>query len=266
MIIVKLGGSLMPYARKLLFAISSQVSPAGCLADESFAEPILIVPGGGVFADTVRRVYDEYHEGHDGGDCRDGDGCDCNGRNDNTDAECNSDGYSRRGLTQEGSHNMAVLAMEQYGHFLSDISGIPLCDSVDANSKLSILLPARMLSEDRDGCAGMPHTWDTTSDAIAVWVAHKLGAKVIKVTDVDGIIQNGRVLEHVSARELLGWDASCVDSVTPGMLVRYRLDCIVVNGRYPERVIGALGYAGHMGGSGMMGGITGTLIHWKDNI
>ncbi|MCK4960056.1 MAG: amino acid kinase [Planctomycetes bacterium] len=249
---IKLGGSLMPYAKKLLFALLSEMENTGFQTDGGLQEQIAIVPGGGVFADTVREVYDKYHDSHEcHRSCKSDDGC---------------------GLTQEAAHNMAILAMEQYGHFLSGISGIPLCDSVNDGCKLPIhiILPAQMLSEKcEENCgedAGMPHTWDTTSDAIATWIAHRYNALMIKATDVDGIMHNGHVLEHISARELMEWDTSCIDTVTPAMLLRHHLDCVVVNGRYPERVIDAIRYAGNAHHSSRIGDVGGTLIHWKDNV
>lgn len=246
----------MPHARKLLFAISSELNHIDYQTDNGFPQQVIIVPGGGVFADTIRKVYGEYHEAH-------------TQYSDKSDTEY--------GLTQEAAHSMAILAMEQYGYFLSGISGIPVCDSVDAECKLPIriLLPARMLlgkcenSFADNHCeedTGMPHTWDTTSDAIATWIAHRCNANIIKATDVDGIMQDGTVLEQISAQELIKWDASCVDTVTPDMLLRHRIDCVVVNGRYPERIIDAMRYIGDTEEGRLSGNIRGTLIHWKDNI
>lgn len=263
MIVIKLGGSLMPYAGKLLFALLSEMDNTGFQTEEGLQEQIAIVPGGGVFADTIREVYEKYHTSHEFQESDD-----------------------RCGLTQEAAHNMAILAMEQYGHFLSGISGIPLCDSVEDGHKLPIhiLLPAQMLSEKYDGkcggkcissnecdenCeggAGMPHTWDTTSDAIAAWIAHRYDALMIKATDVDGIMKEGRLLEHISARELTEWDTSCIDTVTPAILLRHHLDCVVVNGRYAERVIDVVRHAGDVHHSSRIGNVRGTLIHWEDNV
>lgn len=244
----------MPCAKKLLFAISSELDHIDSQTDTDFshqATQVIIVPGGGVFADTIRKVYGEYH--------------------------------AEYGLTQEAAHSMAILAMEQYGYFLSGISGIPVCDSVDTECKLPIriLLPARMLLGKYENCfgdtrhsedAGIPHTWDTTSDAIATWIAHKCNANIIKATDVDGIMQDGAVLERISARELIGWDVSCVDTVTPEMLLRHHINCVVANGRNPERIIDAMKCMedteeGRWSENIMEAMRTvGTLIHWKDNI
>ncbi len=70
-------------------------------------EKILIVPGGGIFADTVRRV--------------------------NT--------------SQEAAHWMAVLAMEQYGYFLADGNSVKLIDELNVGDGVSILLPYNFLKK-----------------------------------------------------------------------------------------------------------------------
>ena len=84
---------------------------------------LLVVPGGGRFADAVR------------------------------------DADGRFGLHAHTSHRMAILAMEQYGWLLSDlIPGVP------------VLLPAGLPLDE------LPASWDVTSDSIAAWVAHRVGA------------------------------------------------------------------------------------------
>lgn len=35
-------------------------------------------------------------------------------------------------------------------------------------------------------------------------------------------------------------EKTCVDTALPGFLTRYSMDCIVVNGKYPDRVLAAL--------------------------
>jgi aspartokinase-like uncharacterized kinase len=54
---------------------------------------------------------------------------------------------------------MAILAMEQFGWLLSDlIVGVP------------VLLPAGLPLDE------LPASWAVTSDSIAAWVAHRVGA------------------------------------------------------------------------------------------
>lgn len=99
MIVLKIGGSLFDHSRVLIKRI----------ADEDL--DVLIVPGGGEFADGVRKVYRE------------------------------------RPLSDDAAHWMAVLAMNQYAYYLADGTGIPLTDSLKG-SGTRIALPYEILRRD----------------------------------------------------------------------------------------------------------------------
>lgn len=142
------------------------------LADEE-GSSFLVVPGGGPFADLIREINAE------------------------------------KGLSEEAAHWMAVLAMEQYAFFLADGSGATLTSQVRLPEKgeVNILLPYRTLTEE-DLCP--EHSWDYTSDSIALLVAARLGIPLIKATDVDGVIIDGKIAEELDASQLLGRN-SCID-------------------------------------------------------
>ena len=75
-------------------------------------------------------------------------------------ADAVRDADRRHGLHAHTSHRMAILAMEQFGWLLSDlIPGVP------------VLLPAGLPLDE------LPASWDVTSDSIAAWVAHRVGAE-----------------------------------------------------------------------------------------
>lgn len=172
---------------------------------------ILIVPGGGEFADTVRRLDKVF------------------------------------GLSKTAAHKMAILAMDQYGFFLSDITPNSIvCYDIDeastsAKGKMVIFLPSQhMFREDP-----LEHSWDVTSDTITAYISGLLNAKkLILVTDVDGIFSedpkkslDSKLIQEVSAEELQGWNKrTSVDKTLPKILLQSNLDCYVVNGRYPERI------------------------------
>ncbi|MBM2836129.1 MAG: putative Delta 1-pyrroline-5-carboxylate synthetase, partial [candidate division NC10 bacterium] len=93
---------------------------------------IMVVPGGGPFADLVRAEH------------------------------------SRLGLSESAAHRMAILAMDQYGLLLSDLaSGALAVSSLDAigaalrSGRLPIFLPSRSLLR-RDP---FDPSWDVTSDS-----------------------------------------------------------------------------------------------------
>jgi aspartokinase-like uncharacterized kinase len=175
------------------------------------AYKILIVPGGGKFADTVRKFDKVY------------------------------------GLSNTVAHKMAILAMDQYGFFLSDITPNSYVShslkeiSSSAKGTLPIFLPSKlMFGEDP-----LENLWDVTSDTIAAYITGLLHIeKLILVTDVDGIFSEDpkknvytRCVEELSAEELLGWNKrTSVDKTLPKILLQANLDCYVVNGAYPERI------------------------------
>ncbi len=197
MIVAKLGGSLIHRAKEIVKEI--------IVYSETNGEGILIVPGGSVFADTVRKVK----------------------------------------ASDEASHWMAILAMEEYGYYIADGIEAKLVDDLPAGIKgTHILLPYALLKKNDE----LPHTWDVASDTIAAWVAYRLRARFIKLTDVDGIFLNGELIKEIRAEELYGME-TCVDGELPRFLVQNKMDCELLNGNCPGRFLNAL-----------RGNLVGTLI------
>jgi aspartokinase-like uncharacterized kinase len=129
---------------------------------------------------------------------------------------------------------MAILAMDQYGFFISG-DGVNITDAInDDVSGISVLLPFREVF----ACDPLPHSWDVTSDAVAAWIAHRLHADLVIATDVDGIRLGDSIVSSVSANDLTF--ETCVDSFLPHLLVRYATNCTVVNGKHFERVVDAV--------------------------
>lgn len=134
--VIKIGGGLaaVPGA---LDRVCRAVGASGC------AHRILVVPGGGPFADAVREF-------------------------DRTE-----------GLSPDSSHWMAILAMDQYAYVLAErIPGATLIEEPGSllptvtPSGVAVLAPSRwMRSADV-----LPHSWDVTSDSIAAFVAGALDA------------------------------------------------------------------------------------------
>jgi aspartokinase-like uncharacterized kinase len=104
---------------------------------------LLVVPGGGPFADAVREF----------------------------------DG--RQPLSSDAAHWMAILAMDQYAYVLAErIPGAVMVEEAGAVSGalgeagVAVLLPSRWLR----AADVLPHTWDVTSDSVAAFVAGALDA------------------------------------------------------------------------------------------
>jgi aspartokinase-like uncharacterized kinase len=134
--VVKIGGGLTAIPHAL-----DQVCAA--VVEVSRRHRLLVVPGGGPFADSVR------------------------------------DFQGRFAVSNDAAHWMALLAMDQYGHVLAErISGGVLLDEPGAVAttvmpgRAGVLAPSRwMRSADV-----LPHSWDVTSDSIAAFVAGALEA------------------------------------------------------------------------------------------
>jgi len=188
MIVIKLGGSLIHTGKALV----QELVEYSC----SNQKTIIIVPGGSVFADLVRKVNP----------------------------------------SQEAAHWMAVLAMEQYGYYLGDGTGVKLIDKLDVRETGTFILLPYDLMKKKDQ---LLHSWDVTSDTIAAWVAFQIGARFIKVTDMDGIYLNGVLQEELNACEIIGKE-TCVDAELPHFLMKNRMNCQIINGNCPGRLTEAI--------------------------
>jgi 5-(aminomethyl)-3-furanmethanol phosphate kinase len=132
--VVKLGGS---YA--FSSALKSWIDAVAACAGR-----VVVVPGGGPFAETVRVAQ------------------------------------PKMGFDDRAAHEMALLAMEQYGCALASLgAGWRLAASAAAiqdvlrEGGVPVWSPTAMLREADD----VPWSWDVTSDSLAAWLAGRIGAK-----------------------------------------------------------------------------------------
>jgi aspartokinase-like uncharacterized kinase len=171
---------------------------------------LAVVPGGAEFADTVRKFDKKF------------------------------------GLSKGAAHKMAILAMDQYGLLLSDITpdsyiSYKLQQIIKPQKgKLPFFLPSQFMFHDDS----LEKSWDVTSDTISAYIAGKLGAeKLVIVTDVDGIFLedpktgDSELFEALTAKELQSWNkTTSVDKALPKLLLETKLQCFVVNGKHPKRI------------------------------
>ena len=134
--VIKVGGGLSA-TPGALEAVCAALGAAGR------RHRLLVVPGGGPFADAVRE-FDR-----------------------------------RQPLSPDAAHWMAILAMDQYAHVLADrIPGAVMVEEAGAvngvlgEAGIAVLLPSRWLR----AADVLPHSWDVTSDSIAAFVAGALDA------------------------------------------------------------------------------------------
>ena len=135
--VVKIGGSLeaAPGLRALL-ALLAEYGHTG----------IIIVPGGGRFADRVRAEQRET------------------------------------GMDNATAHHRAIRAMEQYGAVLCGmepglypITRISEICSADGKGAVPVWLPGNLLVDE----PGIPASWQVTSDSLALWFAGKINAEAL---------------------------------------------------------------------------------------
>lgn len=113
---------------------------------KAFAEctgRIVVVPGGGPFAEVVRSTQSEI------------------------------------GFDDRAGHHMALLAMEQYGRALLSLDGLlAAADTTDVirreltAGRVPVWMPSRMAID----AADLAPSWDVTSDSLAAWLTGRIGA------------------------------------------------------------------------------------------
>jgi aspartokinase-like uncharacterized kinase len=133
-LVIKFGGGLLAHPDEFTDATA-------CIAAAATRRRLVLVPGGGPFADTVREIDRHISLGDD------------------------------------EAHWMALLAMDQYAHLLAArLDGGVLVQGKDAVTaaldagRIPVLAPYAWL-RDADPLA---HSWDITSDSISAWIAGEL--------------------------------------------------------------------------------------------
>jgi len=155
MLIVKFGGSSIasPDLRKWVQAI------------EKSARPLVIVPGGGPFANTVRQFQ------------------------------------TRIGYDNDTAHRMAILAIEQFGHALVSLgeklvaaSTLDAIASAQERGLIPVWMPAKLVFRAEE----IEHTWSVTSDSLAAWLASRIpGSTLCLIKQID--LPAGSSLQAISA-------------------------------------------------------------------
>lgn len=154
--VVKLGGSL---AGSLQLSAWLEAIAAG-------GGRLVLVPGGGPFADQVREMQQRW------------------------------------GFDDRTAHRLALLAMEQYGLMLAGLrAGLVPADSRTAirrvlrASNVPVWLPTRMTLDRPE----IPESWDVTSDSLAAWLAREIGAAGLLLVKSVDVADGSRVADLAAA-------------------------------------------------------------------
>ncbi len=149
-------------------------------------------------------------------------------------------------FSQETNHWTAIDCMDIIAKLVNDkVKSSKLAYSIDEVNKISdedftpIFVVSEFLkTEDPFECS-----WDVTSDSIAAYISHLLNAKLLIVTNVNGIYTQepkepgSTFISKIDATTLLTFQESSIDVMLPSLLLEFGTDCYVVNGKYPERVL-----------------------------
>ena len=156
--VVKLGGS---------YAFSLQL-PAWLEALAACAGRVVIVPGGGPFADAVRHAQ------------------------------------TKMGFSDAAAHRMGLMAMDQFGCAVASLGqGYVIAQSAGAighavrTRQVPVWSPLPMALEADD----LPASWDVTADSLAAWLAARLGT--LRVVFVKQIAPPTASLEALIAAGIL---------------------------------------------------------------
>ncbi|MFA5958700.1 uridylate kinase [Hyphomicrobium sp.] len=172
-LVVKVGGSLAETGR-----LTSVLTLIG-----SARIPVVIVPGGGPFADTVRNLQTELQ------------------------------------FDDAVAHRLAMLAMEQMAEWIvSQQSGMKVARTLDdisdavMDGQIPVWAPLEMIGDD----PSIAESWDVTSDSLAARLAERLETRLVLLKSVgvkeassaeelarDGIVD--RFFPEIAARADLSW-------------------------------------------------------------
>jgi len=169
---------------------------------------LLVVPGGGVFADVVRQQDEKF------------------------------------GLRPGTAHWMAVLAMDQYGHLLADLApGCALVRTLGeahawlAHEGVAVLLPSEPLRH----ADALPHRWSVTSDSIAAWLTGQVGARLlVLLKDHHGMASLAASAASAPPSVMTVAELASsfgVDGHLAELLAEPAFDLWIIDGERPERLI-----------------------------
>lgn len=152
MIVVKLGGSLYntPELKTWLNVLDKY----------SKLQPIVIVPGGGPFANQVRdsQQLHQFDDSH--------------------------------------AHHMAILAMAQFGLLIKGIT--PHCQLLNFPAGKPVIPKGLSVWSPNESLLSQPeimHSWAITSDSLASWLANKLDAEQLILVKQNHVSSNRSVIE-----------------------------------------------------------------------
>jgi len=160
--VIKLGGSLLS---------SGSLNEWLSIIVEYGASKLVIVPGGGIFADKVREAQQKWK------------------------------------FDDKAAHQMALLAMEQYAYLLKSYApNLGLVGSIEgiekaiSQNQVPVWLPSKMINTGKD----ISVNWNITSDSLALCLAEQLNAEHVML--VKSLNANNLSARQLSKSEMVDKD------------------------------------------------------------
>ena len=210
-VLFKIGGTVFEDFKNL----NSTISQFSQLYEKGVIQKIIIIPGGGSFANFIRKIYSELK------------------------------------FTDELAHWMSIISMNyngiEIGKKFPEIEVFEDYDKLKDISKIfCIFLPYQFL-KDNDK---LPHSWDVTSDSITLFLANKLGlSECFLIKDVDGILNKmNQVIKEISTMEFrkmkdsgkllklkitddeLKSQSRPVDPYLLTLIEKWKISCVILSG------------------------------------
>ncbi len=168
------------------------------------ALPLVIVPGGGPFADQVR------------------------------------DSQKRIGFSDLAAHAMAILAMDQFGHIILDRDErlVPARSFEDIEhaldaGRIPVWLPSALAIPAPDIRA----SWDLTSDSLAAWLAGKVGANELLLIKQTSDFSEQDDIASLTARGVLDPGFSFVLAAGVGLYLACPKDAALAGGQLSASIL-----------------------------
>ena len=216
--VFKIGGQILEDSNH----IKSTISQLTQLLKEKILRKIIIIPGGGSFANFVRKIDKELELGAD------------------------------------LAHWMAIYSMNCNGQILTkNYPDLEIIEDLktfqDSDQIFCVLLPYNLLHKDDI----LPHNWDVTSDSIALHVANKLKLKeCFLIKNISGIInfdkklikylstykynelKDNNKLDNINLKRNDLKKSAPIDSHLLKLIEKYKTPCYILDGRlYNQRII-----------------------------
>ena len=140
-------------------------------------------------------------------------------------------------------HQLCARAQDQTGLVVASMTKRGRCfdelvhmAGILEDHKLAVMLPMKMIVS----LDVFERSWDITSDSMALYFAHLVGARRFAVlTDVDGLLDDDdRLVENIDVEELAGLGHTVVDTCFAAAAKKMRRSAWVLNGREGDRVAG----------------------------